>query len=130
MFCADSSSWIAYLSGESGDDVDLLDLCLRNQFILMAPIVLAELLSDPLLPDEVEAHLRSVPVLELRPGFWERAGKTRAELIKRKMKPKLADTLIAQVCIDHNLPLHTRDTDFRPFAKYAGLQLVMHGLVN
>ena len=105
MLCADSSSWIAYLSGESGDDVDLLDLCLRNHFILMAPIVLAELLSDPLLPDEVETHLRSVPVLELMPGFWERAGKTRAELIKRKMKPKLADTLIAQVCIDHNLPL-------------------------
>ena len=130
MFCADSSSWIAYLSGESGDDVNLLDSCLRNHFILMAPIVLAELLSDPLLPDEVEIHLRSVPVLELMPGFWERAGKTRAELIKRKMKPKLADTLIAQVCIDHNLPLHTRDTDFRPFAKYAGLQLVMHGLVN
>jgi predicted nucleic acid-binding protein len=130
MFCADSSSWIAYLSGESGDDVNLLDSCLHNHFILMAPIVLAELLSDPLLPDEVETHLRSVPVLELMPGFWERAGKTRAELIKRKMKPKLADTLIAQVCIDHNLPLHTRDTDFRPFAKYAGLQLVMHGLVN
>jgi len=130
MFCADSSSWIAYLSGESGDDVNLLDTCLRNHFILMAPIVLAELLSDPLLPDEVEIHLRSVPVLELMPGFWERAGKTRAELIKRKMKPKLADTLIAQLCIDHNLSLHTRDTDFRPFAKYAGLQLVMHGLVN
>jgi predicted nucleic acid-binding protein len=130
MLCADSSSWIAYLSGESGDDVNLLDSCLRNHFILMAPIVLAELLSDPLLPDEVETHLRSVPVLELMPGFWERAGKTRAELIKRKMKPKLAETLIAQVCIDHKLPLHTRDTDFRPFAKYAGLQLVMHGLVN
>ena len=130
MFCADSSSWIAYLSGESGDDVNLLDSCLHNHFILMAPIVLAELLSDPLLPDEVETHLRSVPVLELMPGFWERAGKTRAELIRRKMKPKLADTLIAQVCIDHNLPLHTRDTGFRPFAKHAGLQLVMHGLVN
>jgi hypothetical protein len=130
MFCADTSSWIAYLSGGTGQDVDLLDLCLRNQFILMAPIVLAELLSDPLLPAEAETQLRSIPALELMAGFWERAGKTRAELIRRKMKPKLADTLIAQVCIDHNLPLHTRDTDFRPFAKHAGLQLVLHGLVN
>ena len=130
MFCADSSSWIAYLAGESGGDVDLLDSCLRNHFILMPPIVLAELLSDPMLPAEAETHLRSVPVLELMPGFWERAGKTRAEMIKRKMKPKLADTLIAQVCIDHNVPLHTRDSDFRPFAKHAGLQLVLHGLVN
>jgi predicted nucleic acid-binding protein len=130
MFCADSSSWIAYLSGESGDDVDLLDTCLRHQFVLMPPIVLAELLSDPLLPADVEAHLRMIPVMELMPGFWERAGKTRAELIRRKMKPKLADTLIAQTCMDHKLPLHTRDTDFRPFAKHLGLQLVLHGLVN
>jgi predicted nucleic acid-binding protein len=103
---------------------------LRNQFILMAPIVLAELLSDPLLPAEAETRLRSIPALELMPGFWERAGKTRAELIRRKMKPKLADTLIAQVCIDHKLPLHTRHADFRPFAKHAGLVLALHGLVN
>lgn len=130
MFCADSSSWIAYLSGGSGDDVDLLDSYLHDQLMLMAPIVLAELLSDPLLPAKAEIGLRSIPVLELMPGFWERAGKTRADLIRRKLKPKLADTLIAQVCIDHQLPLHTRDADFRPFAKHAGLQLVLHGSVN
>ena len=130
MYCADSSSWIAYLSGKSGDDVDLLDLYLNEQSIRMAPIVLAELLSDPTLPIAVERFLRSIPLLELEEGFWERAGKTRASLLSRKFKPKLADTLIAQVCIDHKLPLHSRDADFRPFAKYAGLQLVLHGLVN
>jgi predicted nucleic acid-binding protein len=130
MLCADSSSWIAYLSGESGDDVDLMDSCLRERSIQMAPVVLAELLSSPSLPADAEESLLSIPLLELTTGFWERAGKTRADLIKRKLKAKLADTLIAQVCIDHNLTLHTRDTDFRPFAKYAGLQLVLHGLVN
>jgi predicted nucleic acid-binding protein len=130
MVCADSSSWIAYLSGESGDDVDLMDTCLHQRSIQMAPVVLAELLSAPSLPADAEESLLSIPLLDLTTGFWERAGKTRADLIKRKLKPKLADTLIAQVCIDHNLPLHTRDADFRPFAKYAGLQLVLHGLVN
>ena len=130
MFCVDSSSWIAYLSGGSGADVDLVESGLRNRMLWMPPIVLAELLSDPLLPLKAETSLRTIPVLELLPGFWERAGKTRADLIRRKMKPKLAGTLIAQVCIDHELLLHTRDLDFRPFAKHAHLQLVLHGSVN
>ena len=130
MFCADSSSWIAYLSGASGEDIEQID---------SAP-------ARSLSPDgshspggTVErsrpSHARrkdpccEFPFLELTPGFWERAGKTRASLIRLKMKPKLADTLIAQVCMDHKVTLHTRDTDFRPFVKY-GLQLRLHGVVN
>jgi len=50
--------------------------------------------------------------------------------VKHRIKPKLADTLIAQICIDHNVPLHARDADFRPFAKLAGLNLILHGTVN
>jgi predicted nucleic acid-binding protein len=130
MFCIDSSSWIAYLSGGSGADVDLVDSGLRHRKLWMAPIVLAELLSDPVLPVKAEISLRSIPLLELLPGFWERAGKTRADLIRRRMKPKLADTLIAQICIDHDIPLHTRDLGFRSFARHAYLQLVVHGSVN
>lgn len=130
MFCADTSCWIPYLGGESGSDVELIAAHLREHTLVMSPAVLAELLSDPLRSRSVRKALLDIPALELSSGYWERAGLTRADLIRRKMKPKLADTLIAQVCIDHNLPLHTRDTDFRPFAKHAGLQLVLHGLVN
>jgi predicted nucleic acid-binding protein len=35
----------------------------------------------------------------------------------------LGDALIAQSCIDHDVPLITRDTDFRHFAKHCGLKL-------
>lgn len=72
-----------------------------------------------------EAAILAVPLLEIRDGFWERAGRTRASLIHRKLKPKLADTLIAQLCIDHDIPLLTRDRDFSPFARYAGLRLLI-----
>jgi predicted nucleic acid-binding protein len=96
----------------------------------MSPVVLAELLSDPLRSLRARQALLDIPALELNSGFWERAGLTRAILVKRRIKPKLADSLIAQICIDHDLPLHSRDADFRPFAKYAGLQLVLHGVVN
>ena len=73
MFCADSSSWIPYLAGESGSDVKLLETWLQQQSL--------------------------------------GAGITRSELLKL-------------------IPLHARDTDFRPFSKYTGLELVLHGLVN
>src|SRR5712664_4548118 len=124
MFCADTSCWVAYFSGESGSDADILDSYLQDGSVQMVPIVLAELLSDPTLPAAVEKSLLTIPLLEVRAGFWERAGKTRADLIRRKLKPKLADTLIAQICIDHKITLHARDAGFRPFAKHAGLQLV------
>jgi predicted nucleic acid-binding protein len=130
LFCADSSCWVPYLAEESGTDVELIDAHLSNQSLVMCPMVLTELFSQPSLSDKVKKALLVIPMLDLKPEFWERAGKTRASLIKWKCKPKLADSFIAQVCIDHNIPLHARDTDFRPFAKYAGLQLVLHGQVN
>ena len=130
MFCADSSCWVPYLAEESGSDVELIDAHLSNRSIVMCPMVLTELFSDPLRSDKVKKALLFIPMLELTPEFWERAGQTRATLVKWQCKPKLADSLIAQVCIDHNIPLHARDTDFQPFAKYAGLRLVLHGLVN
>jgi predicted nucleic acid-binding protein len=130
LFCADSSSWIPYLAGESGKDVESIDAHLNHGSLVMSPIVLAELFSDPLRSSEAKESLVQIPMLELQPGFWERAGLTRAELFKLKFRPKLADTLIAQVCIDQKIPLHARDVDFRPFAKYAGLELILYGQVN
>ena len=130
MFCADSSSWIPYLAGESGSDVQLLETFLAQKSLVMSPLVLAELLSDPLRSYRARTALLEIPLLELQEGFWMRAGLMRAELLRLKMKPKLADTLIAQVCLDHKIPLHARDTDFRPFAKHFDLQLVLHGSIN
>jgi len=130
LFCADSSCWIPYLADQVGDDVELIDKHLKAESLVMCPVVLAELFSDPLRDAQVKKSLLSIPLLALLPGFWERAGLTRAELLKHKIKPKLGDTLIAQICIDYYIPLHSRDADFRPFARYAGLQLVLHGLVH
>jgi predicted nucleic acid-binding protein len=45
-------------------------------------------------------------------------------LAKRK-KARLGDALIAQSCLDHRLPLITRDRDFVAFADAAGLDLVI-----
>ena len=67
--------------------------------------------------------IKELPVLFLSSGFWSRAGVLRAKILAKKLKARLADALIAQVCIDHNIPLITRDNDFRHYVKHAGLIL-------
>jgi predicted nucleic acid-binding protein len=41
--------------------------------------------------------------------------------LAKGLKARLADTLIAQSCLDHGVPLITHDTDFRHFAALRGL---------
>ena len=68
--------------------------------------------------------IEELPILEITENFWQRAGLNRAKIIAKKLKARLADTLIAQSCIDHKAPLLTGDTDFRDFVKYCGLTLL------
>lgn len=125
MIAADSSTWIAYLEGERGEDVDLLDRALRDRQVVMAPAVLAELLSDPKLPSDVAATLAGIPLIQLSSGFWERAGLLRARVLAKRRKARLGDALIAQSCLDGEIPLLTRDKDFRAFAEAAHLDVVL-----
>jgi predicted nucleic acid-binding protein len=90
--------------------------------LLLPPPVLSEALSDPALPVEKAARIRAIPLLELRRGYWERAGMIRAWLKRQGYKGVLADCLIAQACIDSKVPLITYDRDFRHFVS-AGLEL-------
>ena len=124
MICADTNCWIAYLSGEEGQDVGILDHAVVHGAVVMAPVVLSELLSDPTLESQDAADLCAITLLEIRPGYWERAGKLRAQLLAKRVKARLADTLIAQICIDHDIPLITRDKDIRHFATHGGLRLL------
>ena len=124
MIAADSSSFIAYLSGAEGEDVSVLDQALSDHLLVLPPIVLVELLSDPKLPPDVCSLLKLLPLLEIDGEYWERAGALRAKALFKGRKARLADTLIAQSCLDHHLPLIARDRDFRVFAHFAGLKLL------
>ena len=125
MIAIDSSSWIAFLAGSTGreDDVEIVSSALADRQACLPPVVLTELLSDPGLPGDVASLLLALPVLEPLPDFWQRAGRLRAKLLGRKHRARLADTLIAQSCIDHDVRLVTRDADFRHFARLGGLRL-------
>ena len=124
MIAADTSTWVAYLEGGGGKDVHLLDRALEERQVLMAPVVLTELLSDPELPSDVAKTLSDVPLIEVGEGYWQRAGLLRAKVLAKHRKARLGDALIAQSCIDRGVSLLTRDRDFRAFSGAAGLDLV------
>ena len=125
MIAADTSTWIAFLEGAPGHDTHLLDQSLADRRVLMIPAVLTELLSDPLLSSAVAKSLMDVPMIDLEPGYWQRAGLLRARVLSKRRKARLGDALIAQTCIDRKIPLLTRDKDFRAFAEAAKLNLVL-----
>ena len=125
MIAADTSTWIAFLEGARGEDAQLLDRALQDQQVLMVPIVLTELLSDPKLSSGVADALSDVPLIEVEPGYWQRAGGLRARVLSKRRKARLGEALIAQSCIDRGIPLLTRDRDFRAFADAAGLDIVL-----
>ena len=123
MIALDTSALVHYLAGSAGKDVDAVDAALAHSQACLPPVVLSEVLSDPKLPHRLEHALLQIPVLALKAGYWERAGRLRALAIRGGHKAKLADTLIAQACLDHEVPLVTRDSDFRHF-EAAGLRVV------
>jgi predicted nucleic acid-binding protein len=125
VIAADTSTWIAFLEGSSGQDVQLLDRALADRQVVMVPVVLTELLSDPSLPSHVVKTISDLPLLEVASGYWHRAGALRAKVLATRRKARLGDALIAQTCIDQGIPLITRDRDFRAFALAAKLNLVL-----
>jgi predicted nucleic acid-binding protein len=91
--------------------------------VRLSPVVVSELLSNPLLPSAARRLIEMMPRLDLHDGYWIRAGILRAQFKALRRKANLADVLIAQSCIDHDIPLITYDRDFRHF-RDAGLILI------
>jgi predicted nucleic acid-binding protein len=125
MIAADTSTWVSYLEGGQGDDVQMLREALEDRQVAMVPVVLTELLSDPKIPSNVANTLCEIPLIEIESGFWQRAGMLRAIVLSKRRKARLGDVLIAQSCIDGGMPLLSRDHDFRAFAQAAGLNLAL-----
>jgi predicted nucleic acid-binding protein len=122
LIATDTSSLVAYLSGEDGDDVARIENAVAGKELILPPPVLTELRSKPDI-SQIETWLSGVPLIELTDGFWDRAGRSRRILLLRGLKAALADSLIAQCCIDADVPLIARDRDYRHFERWCGLKL-------
>jgi predicted nucleic acid-binding protein len=124
LIAIDTSSLIAFLNGEAGEDVQLVERALAEHYGCFPPVVLAECLSAPGMPESTKTILDQIPLLPILDGYWSRSGHLRARVLATGHKAKLADSLIAQSCLDHELPLISRDRDFRHFVEREGLRLL------
>lgn len=122
MIASDTSSLVALWGGNHGKDVEAVEECLRLKQIVIPPVVLTEILSAPNLPSEIKKSLEGLQILEITDGYWVRVGELRQSVVKMKRKANLADSMIAQSCIDYHVPLITRDSDFSIFTRF-GLKL-------
>src|SRR5258705_2764391 len=101
MIAADTSTWIAFLEGDGGEDVQLLDKALGDRQVLMVPAVLTELLSDPQLPANAAESLRELPMFGSEAWYWNRAGELRAKALSKGRRGRLGDAPIAHSCLGH-----------------------------
>lgn len=123
VVAVDTSSLRRYLAGARGSDTELVRAAVEGERAALPPVVITEVLSEPTLDERLVRWLLAIDVLSIRDGYWERAGLLRARLLREDLKAAVADCLIAQSCIDHDVPLITYDRDFRHFQK-AGLKLL------
>jgi predicted nucleic acid-binding protein len=121
LIALDTNALVRAFDGRLDSTTSVIHLRLAAKQVRLPPVVVAELLSFPVDP-VVEDVLRRLPMLPLRRDYWARTGELRAWLRTFAVKAKLADCLIAQSCIDHDIPLITYDRDFRHFER-AGLKL-------
>ena len=123
MIAADTSAWIDYSRGIDSEYAIHLQNALASGVLVMPAPVLFEVLSAPNLDSRVAKEFMRLPRLEARQGYWERAAKMRSLLLRKGLKARAMDCLIAQNCIDHKAPLICRDRDFRHLIRF-GLSLV------
>lgn len=123
MLAVDSSTLIAFSHNQEGEDIEKLLQALLQEKVVIPPVVLTEVLSNPADNQriyQVVSNLRELPIQE---KYWQRAAFLRQSILKQGLKCRIPDALIAQSCIDAEVPLLTRDIDFRHFTKAGGLKL-------
>jgi predicted nucleic acid-binding protein len=124
LIVADSSVLIPWAEGLVTAQTDLLDQHIAQGTLRVVPVSITELLSAPNLRPEVRLVAETLDMLELQDGYWARAGLLRGRCLAAGRRARLADVLIAQACLDADLPLLTNDTDFEVFQLIGGLKLV------
>jgi predicted nucleic acid-binding protein len=104
--------------------VEHVRTALTGDRLVLPPPVLTELLSDPVVDVSLAGRLMAISSRPVTPGFWSRAGQLRAMVLATKRRARLGDALIVQYCLDHRLPVITRDRDFQRFAAVCALEIV------
>jgi len=122
VISCDTSVFIDFLRGGYDLHVQKLKESLHTKTLLMNPFVLAELLSSPRLSEKKAQALVQLPIMFLQDFFFERAGLLRKKIYAAGHGIGLIDVFIAQVCIDAEVPLLTKDLDFTIICQFSSLK--------
>lgn len=119
----DTSVWIDFLSGAS---VPGLEDALARGVVVLAPVVVAELISGARRPRDRKALaglLAELATHDVPLDHWIRVGELRRELRDRGVSVSTPDAHVAQCAIDREAVLLSRDAIFRRVARYSSLKL-------
>ena len=124
MIGIDASVAIPWFEGADYAEVRLMGELVRNNTAMYPAVVVTEVLSGARATSALSAAFPDAVILPIQPGYWVRAGQLRSRIELLGRRARLADTLVAQACLDADIPLLARDTDFGVFEEAAGLRLV------
>jgi predicted nucleic acid-binding protein len=124
MIGIDASVAIPWFEGRDYPEVRLMEQLLQTRDAAFPPVVVTEILSGARTDAELAASFNGLLILPIVDGYWVRAGQLRSKITNMGRRARLADTLVAQACIDAEIPLLTRDIDFQVFTEVGGLELV------
>jgi predicted nucleic acid-binding protein len=124
LIAADTSAVLHFLHGYDSPARFAVRTALIDNALALPPVVVTELMSGPDREPRLDEVLEIASRLRMTDGFWERAGDNRRSILIHGLRARLADTLVAQACLDADVPLIAADGDFRHFEIHCGLKLV------
>ncbi|GMR11312.1 MAG: PIN domain nuclease [Anaerolineae bacterium] len=125
----DSSVWIDYFNGVQTSQTDFLDNSFGRREIVVGDLILIEVLQGFSREEDFEQAreaLLKFPLLDMvgaEPAL-KSAGNFRRLRSRGVTVRKTIDSLIATVCIEHDLELLHTDRDFDPFEEHLGLKVL------
>jgi predicted nucleic acid-binding protein len=123
MISVDTSAFILYFQDSKHAISQKVSQLLASNSLVLPPVVLSEMLSDPALPNEIRIYLSDLLILDILPDYWIRVGNMRRILLEKGLKCKLPDAMIAQSCLDYDIPILTGDYDFRHYVNHFNLKM-------
>lgn len=119
----DTSIWIQYFRGKLGQNEELIERGLNQNFICVTGPIVAELLQGVKSAKEygmLGQCIDAIPYVNCEYGDWVKAGEIAFGLRKKGITIPLSDIIIAAVALRIDARVYTRD---RHFEKIAAVRL-------
>lgn len=126
MYLIDTSVWIDLLKGTENHHVQFLENLLDNGDAHLCEVTYAEICfgaKNESQFNKYTSYFSALPFLFLPHQWHEKVAQMGFELKRKGLKPFLGDLLIACIALHNQVPLLTRDNDFKAYQQIFGLKI-------